>query len=317
MKIIVLAILILTVSIACNSSQNSKTSASPNADTIILKGDNIVFISPSEKSVKELKKKYGEDFYTIADDANNYFAEASSYLDSLKVPYNSYDDSKTTVYKDNKKVVKILPHTSPWYAIFYKNGKYQTLDLIDLKERYSTFFTNKSNMVRTVLDAKHVIDSVAGKRYFVVEEKDCDLNSDTFIDKIVVLGNNSDADTQDPATKIAPVTILMNDHDQRYTVLINEKIYPNDFGDAFKRLVVKDNYFTIELSNEIPYQYVSEKYITFRFDKLSKEIVLSKYGENINWHDGKRTETRCSDKDFGKILFQMYDSNSIKAYCSK
>lgn len=140
---------------------------------------------------------------------------------------------------------------------------------------------------------------------------------DGFRDKIVVFGNNSDIDTQNPVTKIAPFALLLNEQNKRYTVLVNENIYPNNFGDAFKKLVVKNNYFTIELLNEIPDQYTSEKYITFKLNKISKEVVLSKYGENINWNNGKRKETLCSDKDLGKILFQAYDSNNIQTKCDR
>ncbi|TWR28900.1 hypothetical protein FPZ43_11585 [Mucilaginibacter pallidiroseus] len=201
--------------------------------------------------------------------------------------------------------------------IFYKNGRYETLNLIDVKEGYTKFFKYKSPAAQTRLDAKHIIDSIAAKKYFVLEDIACDLNSDTFKDRIIVFGNNSYVSAQDPATKVAPIAIFMNDQNKKYNVLINENIYPSNFGDAFKRLVVKNNYFTFELLNEVPDQYASEKYITFKVNKTSNEIALSRYGENINWNDGNRTETLCSDKDFGTILFQTFDSNTIKAQCKK
>lgn len=317
MRILFFTILVITFSVACNRSQKTNISTSSSTDTIVLKDNEVVFISPSEESIKKLKQKLGENFYTIADDANAYFAEASTYLYSIKVSYKNHDDSKIIVYKQNNKIVEIPQHTSPWYVIFYNNGRYKTLDLINVKEEYSKFFTGKAPTARTGLDAKHITDSVAGNKYLIVEEKECDLNSDIFKDRIVVFGNNNDANAQNPATKTAPVAVLMNDHDQKYTVWTNENIYPNNFGDAFKRLVVKDSYFTIELLNEVPDQYVSEKYITFKFDRPSKEIILSRYGEIVNWNDGKRIETLCSGKDFGRILFQTYDSNAIKAQCKK
>ncbi|MBS7563812.1 hypothetical protein KHS38_05300 [Mucilaginibacter sp. Bleaf8] len=312
---LLLAMLIIMFSVACNRSQKTKISIPSGTDTITLNDNEVIFISPSDQSIKKLKKKQGEDFYTVADDANNYFAEASSYLDSLEVSYKSYDDNKIIVFNKNNKSVKIPRHTSPWYVIFYKDGRYETLDLINVKEGYSKFFNNKSPVNRNHLYAKPIIDSIAEKKYSVVEEKECDLNTDGFRDMIIVFGNNSDIDTQDPTTKIAPVALLLNEQNKKYTVLINENIYPNNFGDAFKRLVVKNNYFTIELLNEIPDQYISEKYVTFKFNKVSKEVILSKYGESIDWNDGKRNETLCSDKDLGRILFQAYNSNTIQAKC--
>lgn len=167
------------------------------------------------------------------------------------------------------------------------------------------------------LDSKTIIASVAGDQYSVLEEKDCDLNNDHLTDKIVVLANNRDLDPQDPDTKIAPVLILLNDQNKKYGVLKNENIYPNSFGDSFRKLVVKDRFFTVELFNEVPDDYTSEKYITFKFSEPSKEIVLSKYGENTVWSEGKKTNTLCSDKNFGKILLQDYRSDDIRTKCLK
>lgn len=64
-------------------------------------------MSPSEKSIENLKKAKGEDFYTMADDANNYYSNASGFLDSMKVSYVNYDDSKITGYK---KIINFLKY---------------------------------------------------------------------------------------------------------------------------------------------------------------------------------------------------------------
>lgn len=118
-----------------------------------------------------------------------------------------------------------------------------------------------------------------------------------------------------PIIKTAPIAVLLNNQNKNYKILINENIYPNDFGDAFRNLVVKNHFFTVELSNEVPDKYISEKYITFKFNEKSKEILLSKYGENIDWNDGKRDNILCSEKNFGKILFQNFSSNDIRNKC--
>ncbi|MVN91371.1 hypothetical protein [Mucilaginibacter aquatilis] len=317
MKNSLLAILIIIFSTGCNRSKKNQASVYLKSDTVVLSKDEVVFISPSDNSIESLKKKHGDDFYTIADDANNYFAEAANYLDSLKVSYKNFDDNKVIVFNQNNKVIQIPRHTSPWYVIFYKNGKYETLDMINVQEDYPKFFNDKSPVDHDNLNVKHIIDSIAKKKYYVVEEQECDINTDGYDDKIIVFGYNGDINTQDPATKIAPVALLINEQNKRYKVLVNGNIYPNNFGDAFKKLAVKNNFFTIELLNEIPDQYLSEKFITFTFNETTKEVVLSKYGENINWSDGRKDEIRCSDSDFGKILYKEYDSNTIKAKCSK
>lgn len=317
MKNLLLTVLITFFSVACNKSQEKTTAASVKSDTLVLNNNDIVFVSPGDKTIAALKKKTGEDFYTIADDANNYFFEASTYLDSLKVSYKNAEDTKVFAYKKDNKTVAIPKHNSPWYAVFYKDGKYETVDLINVREAYPKFFGNPVAKSSGTLDSKTVIASVAGNQYSVVEEKDCDLNNDHFTDKIVVLANNRDPDPQDPDTKIAPILILLNDQNKKYEVLKNEKIYPSSFGDSFRKLVVKDRFFTVELFNEVPDEYTSEKYITFRFSEPSKEIILSKYGENTVWNDGKKTNTLCSEKNFGKILFLDYSSNDIRTQCPK
>lgn len=314
MKNLFLILLMSVFSLSCKKSQETTTLSSSKSDTIILKNNDILFISPNEKNIEDLKKKHGEDFYTIADDANNYFSEASSYLDSLKVSYTSYNDDKIIGFKKGNQFIEIPKYKNPWYVIFYDNGNFKTLDLINIREDYSKFFNLKNSVS---LDAKKIIDSIAGKRYFVVEEKECDLNADHLKDKIVVLGNHSDVDPQNPDTKIAPILVLLNQQNKTYKILENENIYPNNFGDAFKKLVITNQFFTLELSNEVPNQYISEKYITFKFSENAHDIILSKYGENIDWSDGKKTNILCSEKQFGTILFQDYSSNEIRDKCSE
>lgn len=317
MKNLLLTALITFFSVACNKSREKTTSAPLKSDTIVLNNQDIVFVSPGDQAMAALKKKNGEDFYTIADDANNYFSEASAYLDSLKVSYKNADDTKVFVFRKDDKTIAIPRYKSPWYALFYKDGKYETVDLVNVREAYPKFFGYTAAKSSGALDSKTVIASIAGDKYSVLEEKDCDLNNDHFTDKIVVLANNRDLDPQDPDTKTAPVLILLNDQNKKYDVLKNENIYPNSFGDSFRKLVVKDRFFTVELFNEVPDEYTSEKYITFRFSEPSKEIVLSKYGENTVWKDGRKNNALCSDKNFGKILFRDYSSDDIRTQCPK
>lgn len=316
-KILIILIFTRSLSVSCKESTINVSATTSKSDTILLKEKEVVFISPSEKNIQILKKKKGDDFYIIADDANNYFSEATNYLDSLKVSYKNYDDDKIIGYEVNNKFIEIPKYQNPWYAIFYQNQKFKTLDLVNVQNEYSIFFNKKELSNPSNLNPQKIIDSIAGNKYFVVEEKTHNLNNDTFMDKIIVLGNREDVNPQNPDTKIAPIIILLNQQDRSYKILKNEFIYPNDYGDAFKRLVIKNNFFTIELSNEVPDKYVSEKYVTFRYNEKSKEIVLSKYGENINWNDGRKNNILCSEKNFGKILFQDYNSNNVNGKCPK
>lgn len=308
-------ILIICAFIACKKSPEKIISGYEKSDTIFLMDKEILFISPSDKNIENLKKKYGDDFYTIADDAHTYFSDASTYLDSLKISYKNYNDDRIIGFKINNKFIEIPKYKNPWYLIFFQNGKYKMLDLVNIREEYVKFFNDGNLAKSTNLDSKKIIDSIAGNQYFRVEEKDCDLNNDSFQDKIIILGNNHDINPQDPSTKIAPIIILLNEKNEKYKVLINNRIYPNDFGDAFSRLVIKNEYFTIELKNTIPDNYDSEKYITFKYDAVTKKINLYKYSEDINWHDGSKSSIRCSKERLGSIYFDQFNSNSINEKC--
>lgn len=301
--------------ISCNKTDlTAKTGTSLKSDTLILKNNSVIFVSPSDKETDSLKKMQGDDFYTIADDANNYFSIASSYLDSLKVSYKIEKSDKLIGYKRNDNFFKIPADKNSSYAILYKDGVFKTVNLVDFRDEYRLFFNN-SNQKTKQNDPVKIIDSISNKGYSVVEKKECDLNNDSFKDLIIVFANQKEINPQDPDTKIAPILILINQNNTSYKVFSNENIYPNSFSDAFKNLVIKNSFFTIELSNEVLDNYTSDKYITFKYDSNQDNIFLSKYGENINWSDSKKTTKICTPKDFGKIPFESYNSDNIRNFC--
>ena len=68
-------------------------------------------------------------------------------------------------------------------------------------------------------------------------------------------------------------------------------------------MVIKDSFFTVELSNEIPDRYTSQKYITFRFNKKYNKVVLYKYGENII-ESNQKNDILCTEKSSGRFYFE-------------
>ena len=111
---------------------------------------------------------------------------------------------------------------------------------------------------------------------------------------------------------VAPVIVLLNKRDNLYNMSYNSTIYPNSFGDHFGNISIKNNFFTIELFNQVLEKYDSEKYITFKYDEQKKDIFLHRYGEIINWWESKPTNTQLTKKDFGEISFEEYDEDVIK-----
>ena len=327
-------IFLISFMIGCN--QSTKTSDNPQTN------DGLQMKNNSEKAIATLKEFY---FSVYGNDENNdglkkkYLSERvlkridslTSDSEDLSLDYDPFINGQDYDGQSIKKTLKIEPlnHRNEYRVSFLQFGqkgeKRTTIDfllketkngdfLIDglLKDNYLKF-SESNKMVRN--DSKKIIDSILRRGYFLVDQKECDLNSDSLTDLIVVFGSNKDIIPNDPETKIAPIVVLINQKNDSYKVFSNENIYPNSFADAYKNLVVKKSFFTIELTNEVPDKYTSDKYITFRYKPKQDHIFLSRYGENINWADSKTTHSVCTSKDFGEISFENYNSDHIRDFC--
>ena len=142
----------------------------------------------------------------------------------------------------------------------------------------------------------------------------CNINEDELEDMILAFDNKYThfSATGDIDWTVAPVIVLLNKGDNLYKMSYNSTIYPNSFGDHFGNISIKNNFFTIELFNQVLEKYDSEKYITFKYDEQKKDIFLHRYGEIINWWESKPTNTQLTKKDFGEISFEEYDEDMIK-----
>ncbi len=97
---------------------------------------NVIFISPNEKEINQMKERLGEDdFYTVADDINYYRSQAYDFLQSRTM--KSYHTDKRfirftmkdgdTVYVDTEKV------ENKWTIILCDGyDKPYSSDIIDL-----------------------------------------------------------------------------------------------------------------------------------------------------------------------------------------
>lgn len=129
---------------SCKKSVEKIDNGLITKDTIIFKENEVLFISPNDQEIKRLKKKLGDDFYTIADDANFYSANATEYMDSLHVKYINATNDAIIGYKKGSKFIKISKYENPWYVILFRSGKYKIVDLVDFEEQYNSFFNNPS-----------------------------------------------------------------------------------------------------------------------------------------------------------------------------
>ncbi|MCV9926934.1 SH3 domain-containing protein [Flavobacterium sp. LS1R49] len=206
--------------------------------------------------------------------------------------------------------IEILESIGDWWHIKTKTGKigYVHKSRIRIKtDDNSTFFS-----------ATEFKKDLQSKGYVITVEKKCDLNQDGKEDQLLVfepkvIGSNSSNDI----IMNSPVCILINKGNDKYLVYKNLNIIytvvSNCPSDGFQSLVVKDNYFTIE-QNTCGGWYLIDEYTTFKFDKNSDEIVLHKFGQSFS--DRKNPDKVIPDlllstKNFGKILFQNFNSKTI------
>ena len=159
-----------------------------------------------------------------------------------------------------------------------------------------------------------LIKRIENTKIFILKKSyKCDLNQDNLEDLILVFFNkHSRFNQEDIDWTVAPIIVLLNKGDNLYKMSYNSTIYPNSFGDHFGNISIKNNFFTIELFNQVLEKYDSEKYITFKYDEQKKDIFLHRYGEIINWWESKPTNTQLTKKDFGEISFEEYDEDMIK-----
>lgn len=282
--------------------------ANVDSKSILLDKSLVVFVSPSATKLEKLKKSMGADFFTIADDANFYYSDAISILDSLNVKYINADETTKFTYTDkNNNPVEIEKTDKNWYALLYDNDEktYKIIDLIAFSEEYKKQFPVKN------IEYVDIEDYNLSKKenYSIIKELKCDLNQDKIEDEIIVYKNNKEFNSDDEFSKKSLIVVFFGVGNNKYRKVENSNIFANDSNDFFGNLVINDNLFNVELNNEIPDQYMIDKVITFKYDNLSKCILLSKYSQILS---GDKNETLFyTNKNFGKISFEEYDSNTI------
>ena len=156
-----------------------------------------------------------------------------------------------------------------------------------------------------------VINHIQKSKLFTLKKMyQHDLNKDGNKDIILAFENNNAPETDDHKTLVTPVILLIHQGGDKYRFFHNEKIYPSMEFIFFKRIAFKDNFFTIELNTEVPGNYTAEKYITFKYSK--NKIVLHRFGKITNWQDERKPfNAQLTQKDFGEILFEDYDTELL------
>ena len=271
---------------------------------------------------EESKTTYG-DFVKIYRSEGKYIvAMPKKYISAEDSEYNDYPDYlEGTLVKDKNMYYFEFPYTElPYYKKYMngdKKGDYEEFlknnittpkDIIITKEG---IIQNDSGEIIQFKNISEVINRIQKSKLFTLKKMyQHDLNQDGDKDIFLVFKNNNDLKSDDNKTLVAPVILLIHQGGDKYKFFHNEKIYPSMEGFFFKKIALKDNFFTIELDTEVPDEYTAEKYITFKYSK--NKIVLHRFGHITYWWDERKpSNVQATQKDFGEILFEDYDPEKI------
>ena len=121
--------------------------------------DFVIFIHPTSHYLDSLKKTYKneDDFYTIADDANYYTAEAGEYISK-----NNID----RVDAEIDKIIKIgkininLSQYKPWSLLLYAKGKVKNVYPIDIEDELPKFYGIKNKITEEKCNIEKALDLI-------------------------------------------------------------------------------------------------------------------------------------------------------------
>ncbi len=88
--------------------------------------DCAVLIYPTEEQIASMEKEYGDDFYTVADDAQFYQAAAIEKLDSAGIPQVVSNSKRYLKFKGNSRewTLDVRKKGAPeWNVIFFKKER--------------------------------------------------------------------------------------------------------------------------------------------------------------------------------------------------
>jgi|UPI00068ECA82 hypothetical protein len=318
-KILIIIICSLLLLECKKNNISQEHSSLPFQDTFIKvrDQDQVFFIQPTLKYIDSLKNtfKNKDDFYTIADDANYYTAEAGNLLIKNNIDTVNVKNDKI-LYAGEKKI--ILSTYKPWSLLLYKKGGiFKNIDPIDLfssnEKIIPVFFNNNykknGDYKRIVSNENDITDSLKSV-YKILQKKECDLNEDGLNDIVLIFQPLKPFIQTDKITLDSPVYVLMNKGKNKFQVYQNKNIIysfiPNSPAEGFRDLIIKNNFFTIE-QQEGSGWFLVDSYTTFKYDKTKREIILSKYGKSFT--DRRNPEKSITDeiyttKNFGVKNFE-------------
>lgn len=174
-----------------------------------------------------------------------------------------------------------------------------------------------AHSVQNLVSSENDIINSLKSDYQIEKKKQCDLNGDGFNDIIMVFQPLGSFSPDDELTMDSPVYVLINNGKNQFQVYRNKNIiysfFPNSPAEGFTDLVIKDNFFTIEQIEGGGWLFVNS-YTTFKFDKKTQKIVLSKYGKSYTDRrnpEGVIPDQIYTSKNFGTVHFTDFNAEEL------
>lgn len=171
----------------------------------------------------------------------------------------------------------------------------------------------KKNLNQTVKSLKLKL-----KKYKIKEEIKCDLNEDGLEDLILIFEPKIIDKREDNYDVLmdSPLYVLMKNKNIGYIAMHNDKIiYTSSYNcpsDGLKKIISKNNSFTIEQVTCDEFGRVQNDDITFEYNNNTNELTLVKFKrslfERLDGSEFLPLSSFLYPKDFGKVDFKDYDS---------
>ncbi|WP_415325555.1 hypothetical protein [Chryseobacterium sp. MMS23-Vi53] len=267
------------------------------SDTIQLEDkDQVIFINPTTAYIDSLKKSYKnkDDFYTMADDANFYNAEAGDFI--LKNRVDTINIENKNILKLGQKVISLSMY-KPWTLLLYHKGK-KPLNIypIDIEKEFFNYFEKENsarNNINEILKKNHLNSS---NIIYNNEIK----NGDNNLNIIIIAKDDN----------FKNIVFLQKSNDNYSLILNSDTIIPceecGNGGDTFYDYKVNNDILSFSSSyktNEDIYN------INFTFKKHKEKIFLL---DNVTISEsrigGSTGKHRILNKDnFGEIGIQEFN----------
>lgn len=199
MKNIFVFIICCSLFLACKKevplSSKNLSSNKIKTDTVRIENKNlVVFITPTSAYIDSLKNSYKneDDFFTIADDANFYTAEAGDYIINQRVDTINITNQK--ILKIGGKVINVSKY-KPWTLLLYKKDQSQIKNIfpIDIEKEFFNYYLKNQENNNGSLEDFLITNKLNPSN--ILYKNEFDFNADGLLDYILILKKDDNVKT--------------------------------------------------------------------------------------------------------------------------